>query len=230
MPLTTGSGQDTSPEIADGRTLFYSNMKSGYQLARLDPTVEDGSGEEVLLERQRGLWLPQLSPTGDRLVFFHETQAGVQVFTLLAAGGTPTRITRDPESQAIHPSWSSDGQHVYYHRVTPPALMRVSANGGTPSVVVPISSLQQQMFTWLDPTGARLVSTSQGEGETFSSIRELATRARNASSRSASARSSVVPDRSRAARLPKQWRHRCVSRRRRRMSAADHGVSRRLVA
>ncbi len=171
--LTTGSGHDVSPEFsADGRTLYYTNARHQYRLVRL--SLAGNERDEVLLERRRGIWLPQMSASGDRIVFFHETPAGVQVLTLPAAGGEPVQLTHDAEAPAIHPSWSADGNSIYFQRVAPPALMRVSAEGGEPSVLFSDWSWQQQMFAWIDPTGARLVYPLFGEeGVRTTIVREL---------------------------------------------------------
>ena len=79
---------------------------------------------------------PAWSPDGNTLAYLREVDGVLQVFTRGLSASMPSQITRSPRD-CREPFWSSDGAHVYFlsQAAGDESLWRVSAAGGTPSVV-----------------------------------------------------------------------------------------------
>ena len=56
---------------------------------------------------------PRFSPDGRRLVFYAPVDGNTDLFVMDAAGGRPRRLTDAPSIETL-PSWSADGQWLYF--------------------------------------------------------------------------------------------------------------------
>ena len=71
---------------------------------------------------------PHWSPTGDRIAF----QAGRDIWVVLAEGGAPFKLTKDPATDQ-HPVWSPKGDELFFcsDRGGSSNIWKVSVDEGT---------------------------------------------------------------------------------------------------
>jgi eukaryotic-like serine/threonine-protein kinase len=177
MPVTTGAGEDADPAVtADGRRIIYTNQHNSSSLVVQD--LRTGERREML-ERRVIPWMPRGSPTDDRIAFFQEVGPDIHIFTVRADGTDLRQITFGAGEWDIHPSWSPDGQFIYYYRALPPpySFRKIPAASGTSSEVVPGWRWERNMHGHVDPSGNAVVYLRQGDPEkpdaTF--VRDLST-------------------------------------------------------
>lgn len=110
--LTSSVNQGSLDFSQDGRRMTY--------CARTGETIEvwtansDGSAAQQLTHGP-GRWQcsPRWSPDGERVVFDSEGPDGEwHIWSIAADGGTPRQVTK--EGRQGVPSWSRDGQWIYY--------------------------------------------------------------------------------------------------------------------
>ena len=80
---------------------------------------------------------PVVSPDGRRVAFIRRISGGIaDVYVISIDGGSPRRVTAD-EADLTGIDWSSDGRSIVYSsdRAGGYSLWRVSADGGTPSLI-----------------------------------------------------------------------------------------------
>jgi len=135
-PVTTGTGEDHDPAIsADGRKLMFTNVRNSWRLTLLDPAR---GAKKELMERRTGILWPRIAPDGGRIAFFHETEAGVHVYSIGLDGKDLRQITSGEKEMNIMPRWSADGSFLYFYRLTPAAgLRKIPAAGGGSVEVAP---------------------------------------------------------------------------------------------
>ena len=92
---------------AAGHAVYLANDE------RRNLTLRDGARSEHLWTPPWPIVDPRRSPRGDVLTFARGTEREVWVYD--AATGAPTRLAE----QAGRPSWSPDGKHVVYSRLSP---------------------------------------------------------------------------------------------------------------
>ena len=103
-PLTTGAGSDDEPDISrDGRSLIYTNFKDHHALAVWDPVTGE---RKTVVKRPLPLIMPDVSPQGDRVAFFVEVGADVQIFVAGIDGQDVRQVTHgqrpgEPPSQLV---------------------------------------------------------------------------------------------------------------------------------
>jgi Tol biopolymer transport system component/DNA-binding winged helix-turn-helix (wHTH) protein len=138
-PLTSGAGDDDHPAISpDGGTIVFTNTRNRYVLTALDPA---SGAERALLDRHQLTWVPQVSPDGSRIAFFHPAGAHFHVFTVGIDGEGLRQVTRG-EGINIQPRWSSDGRSLFYYQQHPEnAYLRIPSRGGEPELI-------RQGWTW----------------------------------------------------------------------------------
>jgi serine/threonine protein kinase len=165
MPITTGAGEDADPAVtADGRQIIYTNQHNSGSLVVQDLRTSE---RREMLERRVIPWMPRGSPTDDRIAFFQEIGPDIHIFTVRADGTDLRQITFGADEWDIHPSWSPDGQFIYYYRALPPpySFRKIPAASGTSSEVVPGWRWERNMHGHVDPSGNAVVYLRQGDPE-----------------------------------------------------------------
>jgi len=114
-PLITSSLDDTNPEFSpDGGRVAFSSLRSGVgsEVWVSDP---DGSNQRQLTNRLgRHQGTPRWSPDGRWIAFDSQGASGQwDIWVIEASGGQPRRITAEPSDENM-PSWSRDGENVYF--------------------------------------------------------------------------------------------------------------------
>ena len=152
-PVTTGAGEDSSPQISlDGRRIIYTNVRNSFRLETLDVAT----GRRALLTERRALMSgPRFSPEGDRIAFFHETDAGIHVFTINIAGRDIQQLTGNNGERNLLPRWSAMGDALFFSQVLPkPSFRRIPVIGGDSTEV---GQWQWDAWVELDPTARAIV-------------------------------------------------------------------------
>ena len=114
-PLITSSVFDISPQFSpDGKRIAFSSGRSG-EASEIWVVNADGSHPVQLTNRLgRYQGTPQWSPDGHWIAFDSQGQDGNwHIWVVEASGGRPRRLTSDPSDDAI-PSWSRNGQSIYF--------------------------------------------------------------------------------------------------------------------
>jgi eukaryotic-like serine/threonine-protein kinase len=117
-PLLTSSYMDFQPDYSpDGGRIAFISERSGEQ-PEIWVARADGS-EPVQLTHGPGKFQgsPHWSPDGRRIAFDSQGNDGWHIWTIDADGGPPQQITRDAGTQNV-PTWSRDGQWIYYSAET----------------------------------------------------------------------------------------------------------------
>ena len=109
----------------DGRQFVY-NTEEGLYLRSMD-TLE----ARLLPGTEDTLGVPFFSPDGQSVGYLQ----GGQVKRLALSGGAPVNVSET--EQALSASWASDNTIWLSVRE---GILRVSANGGIPEVVIPVSA------------------------------------------------------------------------------------------
>ena len=115
QPVAASSFDDFLARFSpDGRQIVFCSSRSGESF-ELWIASADGSGARQLTRglgrgNCSGIW----SPNGQQIAFDSLGEDGrFHIWLIDADGGTPRQVTTDPGSQRA-PSWSHDGQWIYY--------------------------------------------------------------------------------------------------------------------
>ncbi len=137
--LTRRAGDDTMPHWhRDGRIYFSAEVDGIYQAAVIDA---DGSNRKVLTSGDVNIFMPQPSPSGDRLLFYSDQGDNLDIFTAAMDGSDRQRLTEHPLLD-IRPRWSPDGaaivfergdkkqsQHIYWMRADGSGVRQLTESG-----------------------------------------------------------------------------------------------------
>ena len=95
----------------------------------------DGSGlRQLTTLGAAGVLIGEWSPDGRRIAFEAAVAGNTDVYLVGADGGHLRRLTAEPRMEGV-PSWSRDGQWIYFVSTRAgaiPDMWRVSPNGGEP--------------------------------------------------------------------------------------------------
>jgi Tol biopolymer transport system component len=173
--VTTGSGEDLDPVVsADGRTLFFANVKRTWALV-----VQDvhGGRQRTLLEKRTPVAFPRYSPDGRRIALMARSSRGaMQLFVMDADGSNLRAVTEAVNELNIMPQWSGDGESLYFYQVHPSrTFRRLSITGGASLEIAPWS-FSRQFQAAVEPRGRTVVYSSVENGDLrHSRFRDLKT-------------------------------------------------------
>lgn len=104
-------GTDSMPFwAADGSIYYSSEMDGVFQIVRCK---SDGSGREILSATGGNKFMPQLSPDGQKILFYGDKDGNPEIYTQDLTTQKLQRLTNDPLMD-IRPRWSPDGQHIVF--------------------------------------------------------------------------------------------------------------------
>ena len=115
-PLSsTQREMNSAPEFSpDGKRIaFMSNRSGNWEIWVCD---SDGSNPVQLTSfRGASVIFPRWSPDGGRIAFDSDAEGDGEfhIWVTSANGGKPRRMTTDPANDG-NPSWSRDGQWIYF--------------------------------------------------------------------------------------------------------------------
>ncbi len=130
--IAASSSFEGDPRFShDGRRLAFTSGRSGD--VAIWVALADGSGAQQLTQ-ETGDWQgsPSWSPDGKTIAFdLWDSHRQVHIWTVDADGGPPRQITTYAGDQ-IAPTWSADGQWIYFsaRRGGEPDIWRVRPAGG----------------------------------------------------------------------------------------------------
>ncbi len=173
---TRGNGTPRSPNFISGSLWSFSPAWSpdGTEIAFLSDIGTDdlalwvtkaarSSNRQIsnFSVGQGGLQRPNYSPTGDALVVAGYENGKSQIFTLKASGGSPQRLSDQPDG-AYDPAWSPDGKLIAFiaRRGNVGELWLMHADGSNPTRLIGQNS---RTPVW-SPDGRKLAFLSLKEG------------------------------------------------------------------
>ncbi len=113
VSLIVSKRMDHSPQVSpDGKKIVFVSDRSG----SMEIWVCDRDGGNPLQVTRMGQaesGTPRWSPDSQRLVFDARPDQNGDLFVVNAAGGAPQRLSAEA-SQDVVPSWSRDGQWIYF--------------------------------------------------------------------------------------------------------------------
>jgi Tol biopolymer transport system component len=133
LPLIRSSFSDWGPQLSpDGRRVVFTSDRNG-DTTEIWTANADGTAPVQLTHgpgRNQGsaTW----SPDGRWIAFDSQGSDGTtDIFVVESSGGQPRRITSDPSSE-VHPTWSRNGQWVYFRsdRTGRGEVWRAPSSGG----------------------------------------------------------------------------------------------------
>jgi uncharacterized delta-60 repeat protein len=97
----------------DGRTIAFARRDNGApQVYRMR---SDGTDLRRLTDDPHGAFGPAWSPDGGSIAYSgSSSRASVDIYTVSATGGEPTRLTRTDGVDELQPSWSPDGSRIAF--------------------------------------------------------------------------------------------------------------------
>ena len=117
----------------DGSRIAFASFRSG--APEIWVAGRDGSGlQQLTTLGARGLLLGGWSPDGSTIAFEAAVAGNTDVYLVGADGGHLRRLTAEPSMDGV-PSWSADGQWIYFASTRAgviPDVWRVSPDGGEP--------------------------------------------------------------------------------------------------
>jgi len=96
----------------DGTKIVYESAQSGYD--EIWTVNRDGSGAQQLTFLRGGSGTPHWSYSGRLVAFDYRPAERSEIFIADYAGGQPRLLPTNPGANNVVPSWSRDGQWVYF--------------------------------------------------------------------------------------------------------------------
>ncbi len=134
-PFLASTRTETQPDISlDGKKIAFVSNRSGAN----EIWVCDSDGSSLVRRTSFGSQSinPRWSPDGVHIAFFANTGVSgkYQNYVMNAAGGSPWRLSQDENQPDFRPSWSRDGQWIYFGsgRSGTVQIWKVPAGGGEP--------------------------------------------------------------------------------------------------
>jgi len=131
-PFSNSTRMEGSARFSpDGSRVAFASLRSG------SPEVwvakRDGSGlQQVTTLQPAGMMLGEWSPDGTTIAFEAAVSGNTDVYLVGADGGHLRRLTTEPSIDGV-PSWSEDGQWIYFASTrggVSPDTWRISPGGG----------------------------------------------------------------------------------------------------
>jgi eukaryotic-like serine/threonine-protein kinase len=161
--LTTGVGEYAQPRMSrDGRTMVCTLFETRDSLVRLDLGPGSTATSLPITDGYTGDLDPDLSRSGDRMVF-SSTRSGQRNLWIARADGTDPRPLTSDTSIDEYPQFAPDGQQIAFisNRGGARGLWIISTDGGVPRRLLAADVLPY--FSW-SPDGREIVySTPAGE-------------------------------------------------------------------
>ena len=158
--LTFGGAPRVSPD--GSRILFTSNRTGRSQVYVMN---DDGSGVRQLTSESEGVFSPNWSPNGKRIVCGTDSSTGKNRIIVMNADGTGRRTISEAKGHQA-PSWSPDGHKILFATGQFPNIniYTMDLNGAHISGISPNPGFDYDPV-W-SPDGARIafVSTIRGQG------------------------------------------------------------------
>jgi Tol biopolymer transport system component/DNA-binding winged helix-turn-helix (wHTH) protein len=111
--LISSTRQDVSPQFSpDGRKIVFASSRTGsWEIWVCD---SDGQSAAPLTSFNHLITgSPRWAPDGRQIVFDARAEGSADIYVVNVEGGNPRRLTTEP-SEDIVPSWSRDGQWIYF--------------------------------------------------------------------------------------------------------------------
>ena len=158
-----GDAQDAVSWSPDGSELAYVDDGDIFVMSA------DGSNIRQLTTDSNGDFYPAWSPDGSTIAYWNGSRSGVdggprnsEIYTIPAAGGSPTRLTNNDVSN-IEPAWSPDGTQIAYWNG---GELWVTASDGSDQHAVASPSAIADEAAWApawSPDGTRIVALRYDE-------------------------------------------------------------------
>ena len=122
---------DHSPHVSpDGKRVVFASDRTGHQEIWIADA--DGKNQRQLTYSSGNAGSPRFSPDGNFVAYDSQSGTANDIFIISSEGGAPRRLTDSPDSRNVLPSWSADGQFVYFrsNRSGDFNLWKMPVNGG----------------------------------------------------------------------------------------------------
>jgi Tol biopolymer transport system component len=146
QPFSNSTRMEGSARFSpDGSRIAFASLRSG--TAEIWVAERDGSAlQQITSLGATGVMLGDWSPDGTRIVFEAALDGNTDVYLVGADGGHLRRLTTEPSIDGV-PSWSRDGQWIYFASTrggVNPDTWRVSPDGAEPIRVTRNGGFQPQ--------------------------------------------------------------------------------------
>ena len=111
--ISNSRSDETTPYWHDdGRIYFSSEVDGILQIVSVSP---DGDDRKVLTSGGSSKFMPQVSPSGDSILYYAEVDNNVDIYRLNVADRSVQRLTTDPLLD-MRARWSPDGDQIVFER------------------------------------------------------------------------------------------------------------------
>jgi len=111
--LLSSKTSNLMPQFSpDGQKIAFESDRSGYEEIWI--CYADGSNARQLTKLERYSGSPRWSPDGRYIAFDFRSQAHSEVYVVEVATGNTHRVASFADADNVVPSWSRDGQWIYF--------------------------------------------------------------------------------------------------------------------